>query len=268
MSQIEELLTKKNLDEYEVGELGLHFEDKPAEEVIRWALGTFHPRIAISSSFQAEDMVTLHIAWKVNPSVRVFTLDTGRLPQQTFDLIDEVRKKYNLNIEIVFPRADEVEGMVNQYGANLFYEDVKLRLLCCEIRKVRPLNEVLGQLDAWITGLRREQWASRVNIRKIEVDSDHGGIIKVNPLADWTHEEVWDYIKSNDIPYNKLYDMGYTSIGCAPCTRPVKPGEPLRAGRWWWEKEAPKECGMHCSILTGGFEKELHAMLKDEDKKV
>jgi phosphoadenosine phosphosulfate reductase len=122
---------------------------------------------------------------------------------------------------------------------------------------------VLRGLDAWITGLRRDQWATRSNIRKIELDHDHGGIVKVNPLADWTKEEVWDYIRDNEVPYNALYDKGFTSIGCAPCTRPIEPGESDRAGRWWWETDAPKECGIHCAIYTGGFEHELHALLGD-----
>ena len=131
------------------------------------------------------------------------------------------------------------------------------------MRKVQPLTRALAGLEAWITGLRRDQWASRSDIRKIEIDHDHGGL-KLNPLAEWTEEEVWDYLRENDVPVHPLYAKGYTSIGCAPCTRPVAPGEPVRAGRWWWESGAPKECGMHCAIETGGFEHELHAILGDE----
>jgi phosphoadenylyl-sulfate reductase (thioredoxin) len=159
------------------------------------------------------------------------------------------------------PDARELDVMTTKHGVNLFYEAVPLRLLCCQVRKVRPLQRVLDGLDAWITGLRRETWASRADIRKIELDHDHGGIAKLNPLADWTHEEVWDYIRANDVPYHALYDQGYTSIGCAPCTRRSAPGEDPRAGRWWWEKNAPKECGMHCTIETGGFEHELEVLL-------
>jgi phosphoadenylyl-sulfate reductase (thioredoxin) len=146
---------------------------------------------------------------------------------------------------------------------DLFYREVPLRLLCCQIRKVLPLRRALAHLDAWVTGLRREQWATRSNIRKIELDHDHGGIVKINPLADWTKEEVWEYIQAYAVPSHPLYERGYTSIGCAPCTRPIQPGEDPRAGRWWWEKGAPKECGMHCAIETGGFEHELEAILGD-----
>ena len=141
---------------------------------------------------------------------------------------------------------------------------VDLRLLCCNVRKVRPLTKHLHGLDAWITGLRRDQWAGRTDIRKVEIDHDHGAIVKLNPLAEWTEEEVWDYVRAEDVPVHPLYAQGYTSIGCAPCTRPVAEGEAKRAGRWWWESGAPKECGMHCAIETGGFEHELHAILGKE----
>ncbi len=255
------------IDDQEAGELAVLYDDKEPQEVIRWALEAFHPRIALSASFQAEDMVILDMAWRLQNDLRVFTLDTGRLPQETYELIDQVRERYGLPLQVVFPDADEVEGMVNRHGVNLMYKEIEARLLCCQIRKVRPLNRVLSGLDAWFTGLRRWQWASRANIRKIELDHDHCGIVKVSPLADWTTEEVWDYIKANDVPYNRLYDKGYKSIGCAPCTRPVAPEEDPRAGRWWWEVNAPKECGIHCSILTGGLEHELKAILGEKGAK-
>ena len=138
------------------------------------------------------------------------------------------------------------------------------RLPCCNVRKVQPLTRHLATLDAWITGLRRDQWATRTDIRKIELDHDHGGIVKLNPLAEWTEEEVWDYVRERDVPYHPLYDRGYTSIGCAPCTRALAPGEKARDGRWWWEVNAPKECGIHCAVETGGLEHELHAILGEE----
>ena len=159
------------------------------------------------------------------------------------------------------PDTNVVQQMVTKHGNNLFYRDVNLRLLCCQVRKVLPLRRALMNYSAWVTGLRRDQWATRSNIRKIEIDHDHGGIVKLAPLADWTEEEVWDYIRANDVPYNELYDKGYKSIGCAPCTRAVGEGEDARSGRWWWETGAPKECGMHCAIETGGFEHELAALL-------
>ncbi len=256
--------TRDLLDELEAGELAIEFDPEPPEAVIEWALERWHPRIAICTSFQAEGMVILDMAWRINPNVRVFTVDTGRLPQETYEIIEAVRERYGIEVEVYFPNTRQIEAMVRRFGPNLFYRSVEARLLCCKLRKVEPIRRVLNGLDAWITGLRREQWASRANIRKIEIDHDHGGLAKINPLADWTYEEVWDYIRDNDVPYHKLYDQGYTSIGCAPCTRPTRPGEDPRAGRWWWEKDAPKECGIHCPLETGGFEHELEALLGEE----
>ena len=148
-------------------------------------------------------------------------------------------------IEVYFPEASAVQKMVEEHGLNLFYKSVDLRRLCCQIRKVEPLNRALAGLDAWITGLRKEQALTRSDIKKIEIDKEHGNIIKINPLADWTNDQVWTYIKENNVPYNVLHDQGYPSIGCMPCTRTVKPEEDPRSGRWWWEQEAHKECGLH-----------------------
>jgi phosphoadenosine phosphosulfate reductase len=249
------------LDDAEAGELAVEFDDQPPEALLAWGFERFGARIALCTSFQAEGMVLLDMAWRVEPKVRVFTIDTGRLHQETYDLIDAVREKYGIAIEAYTPNAGETEAMTRAHGVNLFYRAVPLRLMCCQVRKVRPLQRVLDGLDAWITGLRRETWASRADIRKIELDHDHGGIGKLSPLADWTHEEVWDYLRAHDVPHHALYDQGYTSIGCAPCTRKTGPGEDPRAGRWWWETNAPKECGMHCTIETGGFEHELEVLL-------
>jgi thioredoxin-dependent adenylylsulfate APS reductase len=253
------------LDDLEAGELAIEFEDQEPQEVIRWALEYFGNSMAICTSLQADGMAIVDMAWRINPEVRVFTLDTGRLPQETYELIDRVRERYGLTMEVHFPEAQQVGEMVQKHGVNLFYQEVPLRMLCCQVRKVLPLRRVLHHLDAWITGLRRDQWATRSNIHKIELDHDHGGIVKVNPLADWTEEEVWEYIRDYDVPYHSFYDQGYTSIGCAPCTRAIQPGEDHRAGRWWWEKGAPKECGMHCSIETGGFEHELEVLVEQEE---
>ena len=159
------------------------------------------------------------------------------------------------------PDAGQLQRLVDRHGPNLFTRSVEQRLLCCNVRKVQPLTRYLAGIDAWVTGLRRDQWAGRTDIRKVEIDHDHGAIVKLNPLAEWTEDEVWDYLRENDVPVHPLYAKGYTSIGCAPCTRPVAVGEPKRAGRWWWESNAPKECGMHCAIETGGFEHELHAIV-------
>jgi thioredoxin-dependent adenylylsulfate APS reductase len=256
------------LDDYEAGEIAVELDDKEPQEVISWALDRFRPeRIAICTSFQSDGMAILDMAWRIDPNVRVFTVDTGRMPNETYDLMEQVRERYGIKVEVYYPDANELSEYVRLYGINAFKQAVPMRLRCCEIRKVNPLKKVLTGLDAWFTGLRRDQWASRSNIRKIEIDYDHGGLLKVNPLADWTDEEVWDYIRANDVPYNALYDKGFTSIGCAPCTRPTSAGEDPRAGRWWWEKNAPKECGIHCPIETGGFEHEAEALLGHDAEK-
>ncbi|MBI3989631.1 MAG: phosphoadenylyl-sulfate reductase [candidate division NC10 bacterium] len=222
------------------------FEGKPAEEVLRWAVQEFSPGIALASSFGAEDVVLIHMLSQIVPrTCRVFTLDTGRLPQETYDLMEAIRDRYGLSIEVYFPDAASVETMVGEHGPNLFYKSVALRKRCCYVRKVEPLQRALQGLSAWVTGLRREQAITRAFIGKVEFDEEHG-LVKVNPLTDWTWEQVWEYIKAHQIPYNSLHDKGYPSIGCAPCTKAVQPGEDLRAGRWWWEGDpVKKECGLH-----------------------
>lgn len=254
------------IDDFEAGELAIHFDDKEPEDLLEWAFEKFGDRLAIITSFQIDTLVLLDMAYQINPKVRVITVDTGRLPQETHDLIDQVRDKYKINVEVRYPEAAHVEAMVQRNGMNLFRKSVPSRLLCCHLRKVLPLQKALEDLDAWITGLRRDQWATRANIRKVDLDHDHGGIVKLNPLADWSHDDVWDYAKEYDIPNHPLYSQGYSSIGCVPCTRAIQPGEDSRAGRWWWETNAPKECGMHCPIETGGFEHEVHAILGDAAK--
>ena len=254
------------IDELEAGELSVEFEGAEPWELLAWGLERFSPRIALSTAFQIDGVALLDMAFRIDPEVRVFTVDTGRLPEETFELIERLRGRYpGLQLDVLVPEARHVEGMVWRHGPNLFTKEVPLRLLCCQVRKVLPLQKHLAGLDAWITGLRRDQWATRTNIRKIEIDHDHGAIVKLNPLAEWTHEEVWDYVREQEVPYHPLYDRGYTSIGCAPCTRPIAPGEATRAGRWWWEENAPKECGIHCAIETGGFEHELRALLGEGD---
>jgi phosphoadenosine phosphosulfate reductase len=221
-------------------------ESRSAEEVLRWALSSFAPRIALASSFGAEDVVLIHLMCTINrENTRIFTLDTGRLNQETYDVIDEVRKRYNVKIDVSFPQSSAVENMVREKGMNLMYNSIEDRKLCCNIRKVEPLNKALIGLNCWITGIRREQALTRNNVSKVEVDASHGNIVKVNPLADWKSDQVWKFVKDNNIPYNKLHDIGYPSIGCAPCTRAVKPGEDPRSGRWWWELSSNRECGIH-----------------------
>lgn len=229
-----------------LSELNDRFRDASPEALLRWAVDTFSPRLGLASSFGAEDVVLIDMLSRFEPPTRVFTLDTGRLPAETYALMEAIRDRYGLAIEVYFPQAEAVEAMVREHGVNLFYKSVENRKLCCGVRKVEPLGRALRGLDAWITGLRRDQAVTRTRVEKVEVDRDHGEIIKLNPLADWTWDEVWAYIRARGIPYNALHDRGYPSIGCAPCTRAVQPGEDLRAGRWWWEgNPEAKECGLH-----------------------
>ena len=251
-------------DELEAGELAVEFEGEEPEALLEWAFERFGDRVAISTAFQLDGCALIEMAARIRPDVRVFSVDTGRLPQETHDLAQALRDRYpQMRLELLSPDADQLQRLVAQQGANGFRNSVDNRLVCCNVRKVQPLTRMLEGLDAWITGLRRDQWATRTNIRKIEIDHDHDAIVKLSPLAEWSEEEVWDYVRENDVPVSALYAQGYTSIGCAPCTRAIQPGEDSRAGRWWWESGAPKECGMHCAIETGGFEHELHAILGD-----
>jgi phosphoadenosine phosphosulfate reductase len=217
-----------------------------ATDVLRCALEALGAdRVALSASFGPEDIVILDLLVGIAPTPRVFTLDTGRLPQETYDLIDRVRERYGIDVEVFAPEAADVEAMVAERGPNLFYRSVDDRLRCCDVRKVRPLRRALATVDGWVTGLRREQTATRARTPKIGLDLEHGLIWKIAPLADWSEDAVWTYIRERDLPYNALHDRGYPSIGCAPCTRAVGPGEDPRAGRWWWETGGSRECGLH-----------------------
>ena len=190
-------------------------ENKSARDILKWAIDTFGSKIGLASSFGAEDVVLIDMMTKINKvKTKIFTLDTGRLNQETYNIMDDIRKKYEIQIKVYFPDQNEVEEMVRAKGMNLMYESIENRKLCCEIRKVHSLKRALSRLDGWITGLRRDQILTRANIKKIEIDSSHNSIVKVNPLADWTNEMVWGYIHENNIPYNKLHDIGYPSIGC------------------------------------------------------
>lgn len=236
----------QKLTPVQLEKLADEFESKSAQEVLKWALDTFGTRIALASSFGAEDVAVIDMMVKVDKNrTRVFTLETGRLNQETYDVMDAIRARYSIQIEAFFPDQKEVEDMIRSKGMNLMYESVENRKLCCEIRKVHSLNRALSNLDGWITGLRKDQVATRSTTKKIEIDAVHGGILKLNPIADWSSDMVWDYIRKNNIPYNALHDKGFPSIGCEPCTRAVQPGEDPRAGRWWWENAAAKECGLH-----------------------
>jgi len=198
---------------------------------------------AFACSFGAEDMVVLDAIAKNARRIEVFTLDTGRLPEETHALLETVRNKYPIAIRTYFPDAIAVQTWVEQNGPNGFYRSVAQRQQCCHIRKVEPLKRALVGKKSWITGLRREQSAARQTL-ELEAWDEANGLLKINPLLDWTTEDVWAYIRTNDVPYNALHDRAYPSIGCAPCSRAVHPGEDSRAGRWWWESSS-KECGLH-----------------------
>jgi phosphoadenosine phosphosulfate reductase len=218
--------------------------DKSPEEVLNWFLKEFEGKVAFSTSLGAEDQVIAQMIATIDKSAHIFTLDTGRLFPETYDLIDLTSKKYDLNIRLMFPDAAETERMVNSKGINLFYESIENRKLCCNIRKISPLKRAFAGLDAWICGLRREQSVTRKDLQLVEWDETNN-LIKVNPLINWTENQVWEYIRVNHIPYNKLHDQGFPSIGCQPCTRAILPGEDVRAGRWWWENPESRECGLH-----------------------
>jgi phosphoadenosine phosphosulfate reductase len=230
-------------------------ESWDAERVLAWSIETFHPRLVLSASFGApEGMVLLDMMHRIESGVRVFTLDTGRLPQATHDLIDRVRDRYGVAVEVVFPDQAEVVEMVRRGGQNLFYESVENRQLCCRIRKVEPMRRYFATagLDAWVAGLRRGQGVTREDAARVEIDEQHGGLVKINPLVDWTHEQVWDYVREHNVPVNRLHKQGYPSVGCDPCSRAIQPGEDIRAGRWWWENPETKECGIHVEEESHG----------------
>jgi thioredoxin-dependent adenylylsulfate APS reductase len=223
-------------------------ESLPADQLLAWAIERSGRRFAVVTSFQAEGIVVLDLARRLDPGVRVLTLDTGRLPEETYQVIEAVRTGMGLRVEVITPDPADVAAMVAGHGPNLFHKDPALRRLCCHIRKVAPLDRALAGVEAWATGLRRDGGPARAGTPKAEVDGAHGGIVKLNPLADWTRDQVWAYVRSHRLPVNPLYDRGYTSIGCAPCTRPTSPGEDERAGRWWWEADTDRECGLHTRL--------------------
>ena len=231
----------------------------PAQELLATAMQQFGSRFGLVTSFQREGMVILDMAARIDPGVRVITLDTGRLPVATYDMIETVRERYGVKVEMASPDAAEIERMVTRFGPNLFYESVAHRSLCCHIRKVRPLERKLAGLDCWATGLRRSQGDSRQEVAKVaEVD----GHLRLAPLADWTHEQVMAYTAANDLPVHPLYSQNYTSIGCGPCTRATEPGEAERAGRWWWEHGSNKECGLHFSP-EGKVERTVDVLIRE-----
>ena len=221
-------------------------------DFVTQAVSLFGDGLLLASSMGAEDQVLTHMLAGIDVGVRIITLDTGRLPQQTYDVIEQTHARYGIRIQLLHPSADLLEKFTGTHGPNAFYRSVELRKECCHIRKVLPLRAELERCTAWISGIRRGQSLARSAAPIAEIDQAHD-CIKLNPLVYWSEDEVWEYIRANRIPYNALHDQGYPSIGCAPCTRAVKPGEDPRAGRWWWEHsdDDRKECGIHSRKETG-----------------
>lgn len=205
----------------------------------------WHPA-AFASSLGAEDMVITDVIMRSRLPIEIFSLDTGRLPAETYDLMHELQQHYGLKLTLYYPRHESIEEYTRNNGINAFYDSVELRKACCQIRKVEPLQRALASRKAWITGMRAQQSATREGLAMQQFDATNR-LEKFNPLAEWTEQEVWTYIRTHDVPYNKLHDRFFPSIGCAPCTRAISPGEDVRAGRWWWEEAASKECGLHVS---------------------
>jgi len=229
----------------EIVTLRQELSDKSPEQALEWAFSHFdHGKIALATSLAAEDQVLTDMISRIDQHPTMFCLDTGRLFPETYETLERTRVRYGVSIELLSPERTEVEPMVLEHGPNLFFQSRELRKLCCQVRKVNVLGRKLAALDLWITGLRREQAITRVGRSMLEWDESFG-LFKLNPLHAWSTDEVWRYIRKHDVPYNPLHDRDYPSIGCAPCTRAVSPGESIRAGRWWWEETEEKECGLH-----------------------
>ncbi|MFN3360995.1 MAG: phosphoadenylyl-sulfate reductase [Pseudanabaenaceae cyanobacterium] len=220
---------------------------KSTTEILQWAVQQFGDRVALACSFGAEDMVLIDMLSRLG-KFKAFTLDTGRLHEETYQLMAKATRRYpQMELHIMFPDRAAVEQMVKEKGINLFYDSVENRKTCCYVRKIEPLSRALEGLDAWMTGVRADQTPHRATMEVVENDVipiSKRPIVKINPLLHWSYEQVWEYIRANQVPYNVLHDRGFPSIGCAPCTRAIEPGEDLRAGRWWWEQDN-KECGLH-----------------------
>lgn len=220
------------------------FKNKSPQEILEYFLNEYKNNAALSSSLGAEDQVLTDMMLKITKDANIFTLDTGRLNPETYNVMDATNLKYGIKLNVFFPKNKEIENLYKEQGINGFYESIENRKSCCFIRKMEPLQRALKPLSVWITGLRASQSVTREALPLIEYDKAND-VIKVNPLLNWSEEMVWTYIKENRVPYNKLHDQGFPSIGCAPCTRAIKKGEDVRSGRWWWENPEHKECGLH-----------------------
>lgn len=231
-------MDKKLIEKFE-----LFFSESNTSNLIKYIIEN-HKNVAFSSSLGAEDQVITDMIFKVDKKTKVFTLDTGRLHSETYKVLDATNLKYGVKLEVYFPKFESVENLYKTQGVNGHFESIENRKNCCNIRKIEPLKRALEGVDIWITGLRASQSVTRNSMKAVEWDENFK-VIKINPLLNWSEDDVWDYIKENKVPYNKLHDIGYPSIGCEPCTRAIKDGEDIRAGRWWWENPEHKECGLH-----------------------
>lgn len=227
-----------------INKLNQELQNLSAEDIIKYFLKEYKQDAALSSSLGAEDQVLTDMILKVDKDANIFTLDTGRLHPETYDVMDATNLKYGVKLNVFFPLNEKVEELYQKQGINGHFESIQNRKNCCNIRKMEPLKRALKPLKVWITGLRAAQSITRTDMPVVEYDENFE-VIKVNPLINWSEEDVWNYIKQNNVPYNKLHDKGFPSIGCAPCTRAIKDGEDIRAGRWWWENPEHKECGLH-----------------------
>jgi len=236
---------EKNQKKEYVKKLNKKFEDSDAIKIIEWAFNKYKSDLVIATAFGPAGLVNIDLASKVDIPATIISVDTGRLPEETYQLVEDVKNLYEAKFEIYFPDYKELEGLYEKKGTYSFKNSIQDRKECCRVRKVLPFYRALKGYKAWISGLRKGQSITRSEIDKFEIDRKHRNILKINPLADWSEKDVWDYIKENDVPYNELHDENYPSIGCEPCTRPVESGEGIRAGRWWWEPEENKECGLH-----------------------
>lgn len=227
-----------------VQQLNEKLQGKSSVDILEYIALHYPGTVKFASSMGAEDQVITHMLAKLDSPMEIFTLDTGRMFPETYDLIEKTEARYKLKIKIFFPDAASVEKMVNEKGINLFYRSIENRKQCCGLRKIEPLKRALNGLKGWVTGLRKEQSTTRTNMMIVEWD-ENNQMLKFNPLLHWSEKQLWDYIKKNNVPYNVLHDKGFPSIGCQPCTRAVAPGEDVRSGRWWWENPETKECGLH-----------------------
>jgi phosphoadenosine phosphosulfate reductase len=232
-------MTKEQLEK-----LNNEYKNKSPQEILSFVISEFGIDLKVASSLGVEDQVITQMVTAIDKNVKVFVLDTGRLHQETYDVLDQTKQAYKVNYEIYFPDTSSVENLLKTKGPNSFYQSIENRKECCGIRKVEPLNRALSTAKAWVTGLRQSQSVTRAELPVIEWDNAHN-IVKVNPLALWSEKDVWNFVEKNNVPTNRLHKQGYPSIGCAPCTRAIKEGEDVRAGRWFWESPDQKECGLH-----------------------